>query len=128
MLLQNIEFALKTATLKTLKTVRIEKSIGSGDSMSIVITYFGFLATKLSTKNDSVELSKGDKIRDLFHHLIEKYKDVFKTYIYDPEGEKVNGDVLISINDIPILQMQGLDTILNDGDRIDVLPIFAGGG
>ena len=96
--------------------------------MSIVINYFGFLATKFSTKNDSVELSKGAKIRDLFHHLIEKYKDVFKTYIYDPEGEKVNGDVLVSVNDIPILQMQGLVTILNDGDRIDVLPIFAGGG
>ncbi|MFO7836704.1 MAG: MoaD/ThiS family protein [Candidatus Thorarchaeota archaeon] len=96
--------------------------------MSIVINYFGILASKMSTTNDSVELSSGVRIRDVFCHLIEKHREVFKTYIYNPEGEKMNGDVLVNVNDVPILQKQGIDTILNDGDQIDILPIFAGGG
>lgn len=96
--------------------------------MNVTLNYFGFLATKLSTKNEAVELSTGAKIRDLFLKLVAKYKDVFKAYIFNPDEEKLNGDVLVSINDIPILQMQGLDTVLNTGDRIDILPIFAGGG
>ena len=96
--------------------------------MNITMNYFGFLATKLSTKNEDVELTTGAKIRDLFLKLVAKYKDVFKSYIFDPAEEKLNGDILVSINDIPILQMDGLDTVLNTGDRIDILPIFAGGG
>jgi molybdopterin converting factor small subunit len=96
--------------------------------MNITLNYFGFLATKLSVKNEDVVITTGTKIRELFHKLVDKYKDVFKSYIFDPDEEEVNGDVLISINDIPILQMQGLDTVLNSGDRIDILPIFAGGG
>ena len=96
--------------------------------MNVTLNYFGFLATKLSTKNEAVELSAGAKIRDLFLKLVAKYKDEFKSYIFNPDEEKLNGDVLVSLNDIPILQMQGLDTVLNTGDRIDILPIFAGGG
>jgi molybdopterin converting factor small subunit len=96
--------------------------------MNVTLNYFGFLAAKLSTKNEAVELSAGAKIRDLFLKLVAKYKDAFKSYIFDPDKEKVNGDVLVSINDIPILQREGLDTILTAGDRIDILPIFAGGG
>ncbi len=96
--------------------------------MSIVINYFGLLASKMATTSDSVELANGARVRDLFYRLIEKHSEVFKTYIYDPEGEKISGDVMVNINDVPILRMQGLDTVLNDGDQIDLLPIFAGGG
>lgn len=96
--------------------------------MSIVINYFGLLASKFATTNDSVELSSGTKIRDLFAHLIEKHDQVFKSYIYDPEKGEMNGDIVVSVNDVPILQMQGLDTLIDDGDQIDILPIFAGGG
>ncbi|MBS3794971.1 MAG: MoaD/ThiS family protein [Candidatus Thorarchaeota archaeon] len=96
--------------------------------MSIVINYFGFLASKMSTTNDSVELSSEVRIRDIFSHLVEKHKEIFKTYIYNPEGEMMSGDVLVTVNEVPILQKQGIDTILNDGDQIDILPIFAGGG
>ncbi len=99
-----------------------------GDSMSIVVNYFGLLASKMATTNDCVDLLDGAKIRDLLGRLSDKYREAFRTYIYNPEGEKINADVMVNVNDIPILQMQGLDTILNDGDQVDFLPIFAGGG
>jgi molybdopterin converting factor small subunit len=96
--------------------------------MSIDINYFGILASKMLTTKDSVEMSSGARIRDVFCHLIEKHSEVFKTYVFNPEGEKMNGDVLVNVNDVPILQKQGVDTVLNDGDQIDILPLFAGGG
>lgn len=99
-----------------------------GDLMSIVINFFGLLASKMATANDSVDLSDGARIRDLLSRLTEKYREAFETYIYNLEGEKISGDVMVNVNDVPILQMQGLDTILNDGDQVDFLPIFAGGG
>lgn len=96
--------------------------------MSIIVNYFGILASKFQTTNDSVELSSGAKIRDLFAHLVDKHDQIFKSYIYDPEKGEMNGEVVVSVNDVPILQMQGLDTLVGDGDQIDILPIFAGGG
>jgi molybdopterin converting factor small subunit len=96
--------------------------------LSIVVNYFGLLASKFQTTSDSVAFSSGTRIRDLFTHLISKHDQVFKSYIYDPEKGEMNGEVVVSVNDVPILQMQGLDTIIGDGDQIDILPIFAGGG
>ncbi len=96
--------------------------------MSIVVNYFGLFASKFETKNDSLEMSSGSRVRDLFVHLIEKHDQIFRSYIYDPEKGELNGDVVVSINDVPILRMQGLDTLIGDGDQIDILPIFAGGG
>ncbi|TFF92956.1 MoaD/ThiS family protein [Candidatus Thorarchaeota archaeon] len=96
--------------------------------MSIAINYSGLLASKMATNNDSVDLPVPVRITDLFLHLAKKYDEVFRAYVYDPEKGEMNVDVVVSVNDIPILQMDGLETQLNDGDQIDFLPMFAGGG
>ncbi len=68
------------------------------------------------------------KLHDLFVCLVDRYGEVFRAYVFDPVGTEVKRDILVNINDKPIRRMQGLGTRLSDGDQIDILPLFAGGG
>jgi len=98
------------------------------DRMRIRVSYFGFLRLKLNMGSEDLQVSKGAKIRDLFLHLADRYGEQFKMYVFDPHGAGLKRDILVNINDAPIRQKGGLETELNNGDRIDILPLFTGGG
>jgi molybdopterin synthase sulfur carrier subunit len=86
------------------------------------------LRQKFPESSEKVHVSEGMKLHDLFVRLVERYGERFQAHVFDPVGTEVNRDILVNINDKPIRQMQGLGTKLSDGDQIDILPLFAGGG
>ncbi|UCD72781.1 MAG: MoaD/ThiS family protein [Candidatus Bathyarchaeota archaeon] len=96
--------------------------------MKVRVSYFGFLRTKFDSTSEDIQMSKGSKVYDLFQYLASRYGQHFKSYVLIPEKIEVRSDVLVNINDIPVQQIQGLETRLNDGDQIDILPLFTGGG
>ena len=96
--------------------------------MQVRVRFFGFLRSKFPEGSDEVNVSEGTKLHDLFLSLVDRYGEIFKDYVFDPAEVEVKKDILVNINDMPIRRMQGLGTELNDGDQVDVLPLFAGGG
>jgi len=96
--------------------------------MRVQISFFGFLKQKFPEGSEDVNVPEGTKLRDLFVRLIERYGERFQVHIFDTVGTAVKRDILVNVNDRPIRQMRGLGTELNDGDRVDILPLFAGGG
>lgn len=96
--------------------------------MKVRVSYFGFLRTKFDSTSEDIRLSKGSNVSDLFQYLAKRYGEHFKSYVFNPEKIEVRSDVLVNINDIPVQQIQGLETGLSDGDQIDILPLFTGGG
>jgi MoaD family protein len=96
--------------------------------MKVRVSYFGFLRTKFDSTSEDIRMSKGSKVYDLFQYLANRYGEYFKSYVFDPVKIEVRSDVLVNINDVPVQQIQGLETRLNDGDQVDVLPLFTGGG
>ena len=96
--------------------------------MNIRIDWFGFLKVKFDQKVEELTMTDGSTIRDLFGYLSKKYQENFFTYVYDSEGDKLRKTIGVNINERPILQMKGLDTKLTDGDLVEFLPFFAGGG
>ena len=96
--------------------------------MKVRVSYFGFLRTKFDSTSEDIQMSKGSKVYDLFQYLANRYGEHFKLYVLNPEKIEVRSDVLVNINDMPVQQIQGLETRLNDGDQIDILPLFTGGG
>ncbi len=96
--------------------------------MKVRVSYFGFLRVKFNSTSEDIRMSKGSRLCDLLQHLAKRYGEHFKSYVFDPVGTEVRSDVLVNINDVPVQQIQGLDTRLNEGDQVDVLPLFTGGG
>ena len=96
--------------------------------MMIQVNYFGFLRSKLSKSSEAIRLSDGAKLRDLLLSLADRYGDNVEAYVFDRVSPDVKGDIVVNVNDVPHRQIQGLETQLNEGDRIDLMPMFAGGG
>ena len=96
--------------------------------MMIQVNYFGFLKSKLSKSSEAVRLSDGAKLRDLLLSLADRYGDRVETYVFDRVSPDVKGDIVVNVNDVPHRRIQGLETQLNEGDRVDLMPMFAGGG
>jgi molybdopterin converting factor small subunit len=68
---------------------------------------------------------QGDSLRALLNRLAER-NSRFPGAVFDPATQTLSSEVSLILND-HINLPQGLDTILQDGDRVLFLPILAGG-
>jgi len=96
--------------------------------MKVRVSYYGSLRMKFNAAYEDILLSKGDRLHDLFLHLAGRHGELFKSFVFDPAETEERKDVLVNINDLPASQMRGLETELKDGDQVDILPLFTGGG
>jgi len=70
-------------------------------------------------------LREGESLRGLLTRLAGRFGQ-FSEALFDPQTQSLSSEVTIVMND-HINLPQGMDTPLNDGDRILFLPILAGG-
>jgi molybdopterin converting factor small subunit len=73
-------------------------------------------------------MSKNATLYDLLSFLIERYDELFKNYVFDPENTGIKDDVLLNINGVPSNLLKGLKTKLSNGDNVNLMPLFSGGG
>ena len=70
-------------------------------------------------------VEEGESLRSLLTRLAGRFSN-FSEALFDPETQSLSSEVSILINN-HINLSQGLDTRLQEGDRILFLPILAGG-
>jgi len=71
-------------------------------------------------------VEQGTTVRDLFQRLADTYPG-FGELVYDPRSQEVTGMVSIIFNDRVLELTDGLDSEIQDGDSIVLLPAYAGG-
>jgi sulfur-carrier protein len=75
--------------------------------------------------NSEVEL-QGTSVAEAMRHLIELYP-ALKPHLYNGSGE-LRPFVTLFLNDENIKDLQGLETPLEETDRLMLIPSIAGGG
>jgi len=70
-------------------------------------------------------VEEGESLRSLLNRLVARFSN-FSEALFDPETQSLSSEVSILINN-HINLSQGMDTKLQDGDKIVFLPILAGG-
>ncbi|WP_407354853.1 ubiquitin-like small modifier protein 1 [Methanolobus sp. WCC5] len=68
----------------------------------------------------------GDTVMDVLLSLVEQYPPL-NELIFEQEEMKLRGYINVFLNGNNIKHMEGLDTILNDGDEMGVFPPVSGG-
>ncbi len=74
-----------------------------------------------------VKLEKPATIRKAIEKLTEAFSSEFKRTLVDPELEDPRPNALILVNGKEIGVLQGLETEVEDGDEIVLVPVSHGG-
>ena len=96
--------------------------------MRVRIRYFGLLRSEFQQNLEEADLSEGAKLRDLFSYLGDRHGEEFVINVFNSAEKGIREDILVNLNDVPVRLMKGLDTELSEGDQIDILALFLGGG
>lgn len=72
------------------------------------------------------EVTEGETLRDFLSRIGEGHR-VFREVIFDPRSQELSRQVTVIYNERLLELAEGLDTKLQDGDRLSFLPAFAGG-
>jgi MoaD family protein len=89
----------------------------------IDITFYGGIAQITKEKNIKIN---GSVLKEIFDTLVMKYGEQFKKRIYDEKG-KIRRFINIYVNGRDIRFLNQLNTKLEEGDKISIVPAVGGG-
>ena len=93
--------------------------------MNVRVRFYGMAYDEVGTRELSVELVEDSTVNDLLSILVERYPSLTKL-VYDDEG--VFREYLeVAVNRTDIIGLDGLETVLNEGDIVLIMPPIGGG-
>lgn len=95
--------------------------------IEVNVKFFGVLRKSAGKEKTKVVLEKPANIKNLIQKLIEKLPKEFEESLLDAELKDPRPNALILINGKEINILNGLETILKEGDEITFIPVTHGG-
>ena len=96
--------------------------------MKVTVDYLGSVKQTLGLKQpEQMQLEDDVSLVDLLSMLAEKHGDAFKESVYEPKDSDLKPYYILSINGVMLNQLNGLETVLKDGDKLIFLPVVTGG-
>ncbi len=74
-----------------------------------------------------IELEEPAVVRNVIHRLAETFSPEFKRALVDPELNDPRPNALILVNGKEISVLEGLETEVNKGDEVVIVPVSHGG-
>lgn len=95
----------------------------------IRIKIYTILALKeiLGEREFEVSLPPDSTVKDLLSWMVCKWGDKLSSHLFRPESDRPLPHIRLMINGRSIEFLNGMDTILQDGDEFLMLPIVSGG-
>ena len=93
-----------------------------------MVEYLGYIKQTLGVEQGEQTMLKDDAlVRDLLIALAEKHREPFRKTVYDPKDADLKPHYILSVNGLLLNQLNGIETKLNDGDRVIFMPVVTGG-
>jgi len=96
--------------------------------VQIRVRYLGQISAVVKKREENVEVASRMTVSTLLKHLADGYGAAFTGEVLDEGGHAVREGVIVTVNGRAIGQLQGIETQLQGGDVVTLLPLFAGGG
>ena len=96
--------------------------------MQVTVEYLGHVRTIIgSNRTEEIEIEDNSSVADLLLVLSKKYGTPFKKAIYESGAKDVRPHFMATVNGFLLNQLKGVETKLNNGDRIILMPVVSGG-
>ena len=96
--------------------------------MRIYVKLYGVLKTAAKTENLEIDFEAPISVRQLVNKLIDMIaRPEFDTYLMDADTKDPRPNTLILVSGTEVGALNGIDTILRDGDEVVFLPVAHGG-
>lgn len=92
--------------------------------MTVEVRFRGPIANRMISPVFNLQVSSSHDLRNLFKTLIVMHREIADLW---ETAEEIDREALILCNDIDIALLDGLNTQIQSGDQIIVLPIVHGG-
>ncbi len=93
----------------------------------IKVKFLGIFRELSGKSRVTLEFEEAATVRKVVQKLAETFSSRFKETLIDPELSDPRPNALILVNGKEIGVLQGLQTVLNDGDEMVLLPVAHGG-
>ena len=93
--------------------------------MNVRVRFYGMVYDEVGTREWEMEIGRDSTVNDLFSILVERHPPL-SIMIFDDEG--VFREYLeVAVNHTDIIGLNGLETVLQEGDVVLIMPPIGGG-
>jgi molybdopterin synthase sulfur carrier subunit len=94
--------------------------------MAITVNFIGAFRTISGRRILAIKIEDVIPLREVIKKIVEKIPNL-KRALVDPELEEPRPNALILVNGREISVLDGLETLVKDGDEIVLVPVIHGG-
>lgn len=92
-----------------------------------MVYHWSFTEPPYGEKDVQMTIQEGATLGDLLAEMAERYGPAFKKNIFDPDKGALNSMVMFTINGTLWHALDGINTVLQQGDNIVLVPFAMGG-
>lgn len=95
----------------------------------IRVKVYTILALKkiLGQREFEVSIPPGSTVKDLLSWMVNKWGDNLSPHLFKPGSDSLLPHIRLMVNGRSIEFLNGMDTVLQDGDEFSMLPLVTGG-
>jgi molybdopterin synthase sulfur carrier subunit len=94
--------------------------------MAVTVNFIGVFRTISNRNKIDIKIEDAVPLREVIKKIVEKFPTLKRTLV-DPELEDPRPNALILVNGKEISVLNGLETLLKDGDEVVLIPVIHGG-
>lgn len=95
-------------------------------SVAVTVNFIGVFRTFSGRSKLTIKIEKAISLREAIEKIVEEAPNL-KGFLVDPELEDPRPNALILVNGREISVLNGLETLLKDGDEVVFVPVIHGG-
>jgi sulfur-carrier protein len=81
----------------------------------------------LGQRELEVSIQGGSTVRDLLSWMINQWGDDLSPHLFSPGSDQLLPHIRLLVNGQDVQFLDGMNTILRDGDELTILPMLTGG-
>jgi molybdopterin converting factor small subunit len=96
-------------------------------TVRVKVEYLGFIKNMLNKRAEEFELSDGASLQELLGRLSNHYGAPFKKEVFEPGLKDMKTGFVVTVNGVLMGQLDGVETMLRNGDHVILMSLMSGG-